>query len=204
MSPKISDEQKEQRRRQILDAAKRVFIRKGYEPATMKDFVEEAEMSRGWIYLYFQTKEEIFEALMQEMDQENDQAINEAIKQSTSILDIIEGSIAQQKNELMDITNSILPAFYEYYLAGWRDEPRRQRLVGRYENGMARFVKLLQHGVDRGEITPAMPLDLIARIISSYQEGILTHTLAVGPERANAEQQLQALSVYLRQLLAVQ
>ena len=39
MSPKISDDQKEQRRKKILEAAKQVFIDKGYEPATLKDIV---------------------------------------------------------------------------------------------------------------------------------------------------------------------
>ncbi|MGG1311241.1 MULTISPECIES: helix-turn-helix domain-containing protein [Cohnella] len=55
---------------QILEAAERVFTRKGYEPATIKDIVEEANMSRGWIYLYYQTKEEIFEDLMEKIDQD--------------------------------------------------------------------------------------------------------------------------------------
>lgn len=203
MSPKITDEQREQRRHQLLNAAKLVFIRKGYEPATMKDFVEEAGMSRGWIYLYFQTKEDIFEALMEQQDLEYEWFISEALKKTASVWEIIDGSFTQLKNELMFMTDSILPTFYEYYLTGWRDEQRRMRLVSRYESGIARFVKLLQLGVDRGEFIPSMPLDLIGQITSSYQEGIMTHTLAVGAEKANTEQQLSALSTYLRQLLGI-
>ena len=54
--PKVSDEHKELRIQQILLAASEVFKSKGYEQATLKDIVEEAGMSRGWIYLYFKDK----------------------------------------------------------------------------------------------------------------------------------------------------
>lgn len=203
MSPKISDEQREQRRQQLLQAAERVFIRKGYEPSTMKDFVEEAEMSRGWIYLYFQTKEEIFEAIMEQHDQQYDEVISKAVKELPNIWAFIELGLNQVKQDLKDSTNSILPTFYEYYLTGWRDEHRRKRLVKRYENGTLRFIQLLQLGVDQGEFTPAMPLEIIGKLTASYQEGIIIHTLTVGFEMADTEKQLDALSTYLRQLLGI-
>ena len=48
------------RRGAILDAAMQVYHREGYHATTMEKIAEEAELSRGTLYLYFKTKDEIF------------------------------------------------------------------------------------------------------------------------------------------------
>lgn len=47
----------------ILAAAKRVFIRKGYEAATMSDIAREADIGRTALHYYYRTKERLFEAI---------------------------------------------------------------------------------------------------------------------------------------------
>lgn len=56
----------EVRRRQILDAAKRCFIRKGLDATTMRDIARDASLSLGGIYFHFASKEEIFRAICNE------------------------------------------------------------------------------------------------------------------------------------------
>jgi len=51
--------EKEQRRTDIIDAAKRLFFTKGYNITTMDDIANEAELSKGTLYLYFKNKEEL-------------------------------------------------------------------------------------------------------------------------------------------------
>ncbi|GMK46134.1 putative HTH-type transcriptional regulator YfiR [Paenibacillus glycanilyticus] len=202
MSPKISNDQKEQRRLQILEAAKHVFSLKGYGAATLKDIVIETGMSRGWIYLYFQTKEEIFEALMDHQDEEYDKKLEDALAMNPRIWPIINNQINQLKEELcLPENESLLPAFYEYFLTGWRDEEIRALLLQRYENGINRLSGLLQKGIDKGEFNPAKPVTDIARMISSYQEGIITLTVAVGAEMARTTVQLEEMSQYFYRLL---
>lgn len=58
-------EEKEQRRSDILDAAERVFARKGADKATMGDIAEEARLSRGLIYFYFKDKDALDLAIAQ-------------------------------------------------------------------------------------------------------------------------------------------
>lgn len=60
----VSDEEKELRRRTILAAAKRVFSQKGYSATTVADVARAARLSYGTIYWYFDSKEELFDALM--------------------------------------------------------------------------------------------------------------------------------------------
>jgi TetR/AcrR family transcriptional regulator, transcriptional repressor of aconitase len=61
--PKISEEQRERRREQILAGARRCFAAHGYEGATVVRLEQETGLSRGAIFNYFPSKEEIFLAL---------------------------------------------------------------------------------------------------------------------------------------------
>ncbi len=61
----MSDRDKEERRADILTAAKRVFARKGYHATTIADIAKAAKLSYGSIYWYFDSKDALFHALME-------------------------------------------------------------------------------------------------------------------------------------------
>lgn len=58
--PKISDERKAERREQILEGARRCFAEHGYEGATVAKLEREIGLSRGAIFNYFPSKEDLF------------------------------------------------------------------------------------------------------------------------------------------------
>jgi AcrR family transcriptional regulator len=60
----VSDEEKSERRDEILAAAKAVFARKGFAAATIGDVAKEAGLAYGSVYWYFDSKEELFHSLM--------------------------------------------------------------------------------------------------------------------------------------------
>lgn len=60
--PKVSQEYSEARRRQIIDAAYRCFAHKGFHQTTMRDIYDEASLSPGAVYHYFDSKDEIIRA----------------------------------------------------------------------------------------------------------------------------------------------
>jgi AcrR family transcriptional regulator len=55
----------EDRREQIIDAAMRVFSQKGFTRATNKDIARAAGITPGLIYYYFESKEKLLEALIE-------------------------------------------------------------------------------------------------------------------------------------------
>jgi AcrR family transcriptional regulator len=55
----------EDRRQQLLDSATAVFARKGYRRASITDVVNEARTARGTFYLYFESKEQVFLAIVE-------------------------------------------------------------------------------------------------------------------------------------------
>jgi AcrR family transcriptional regulator len=60
--PRVSEEHLERRRRQILDAARRCFVRKGVHETSMQDIFAESGLSAGAVYRYFKSKNEIVAA----------------------------------------------------------------------------------------------------------------------------------------------
>ncbi len=57
---------REQRRGEILTAAKLVFQQKGYHQASIHDVIDQAGIARGTFYLYFESKRDVFEELLDE------------------------------------------------------------------------------------------------------------------------------------------
>lgn len=58
------EREKEQRRNDIIDAAEEVFFSRSVENATMDDVARTAELSKGTLYLYFKTKDELLHAII--------------------------------------------------------------------------------------------------------------------------------------------
>jgi len=56
---KRREREREKRRKTILKAAKRLFFKQGDNPVTVSDIAKKAELSKGAIYLYFSSKEEM-------------------------------------------------------------------------------------------------------------------------------------------------
>ncbi len=54
------EREREARKKEILDAALKLFSRKGYEETSMDEIAERAELSKGILYYYFHSKEELF------------------------------------------------------------------------------------------------------------------------------------------------
>ena len=55
---------KEERPQEILDAAYAVFAEKGFAAARMEDIAGRAGVTKGTVYLYFDSKEAVFKALV--------------------------------------------------------------------------------------------------------------------------------------------
>lgn len=64
--PRRTQEYRDARRQQILDAAKRCFVRDGFHETSMQDLFAEAELSAGAVYRYFASKDDVVLAIAEE------------------------------------------------------------------------------------------------------------------------------------------
>ena len=59
-----SERAKQERRRQIMTAAKHVFAEAGYHGASINAIIERAQIARGTFYLYFESKSAVFDSIL--------------------------------------------------------------------------------------------------------------------------------------------
>jgi AcrR family transcriptional regulator len=57
------------KRRQIMDGARAVFLSQGFDAASMGEIARAAGVSKGTLYVYFESKEELFQAIVQQQCQ---------------------------------------------------------------------------------------------------------------------------------------
>src|SRR5262245_37161393 len=57
----------EERRREIVSASRNLFLMQGYENTTMQDVMETLQIAKGTAYHYFKSKEELLEAVVEDM-----------------------------------------------------------------------------------------------------------------------------------------
>ena len=103
----------EQWKQEILEAAKELFLSKGYEETAVSDIMELAGGAKGMFYRFFQTKEEVMRALGDQMFLENNPF--EAVKERSDLsgLEKIRAMLAldrgdQEREELSAQAVSIL------------------------------------------------------------------------------------------------
>ena len=143
---------KDARPQEILEAALSVFAEKGFAAARMDDIAVRARVSKGTIYLYFESKEAVFRALVQ-------QTLARRVSDFALAVRDHRGPVAPLLRELLlrlghFIATSdfvVLPKMVIAEAGNFPDLARiyREEVV---ERGLALFGGLLQSGMERGEL----------------------------------------------------
>ncbi len=204
LSPKVSEEYKEQKRVELLLAAKRVFETKGFEPATLADIIEEARISRGTIYLYFSSVEEIFEALLDYLEQQGQMNVEMYLQSFSTGWEAVNQFLILQKQAVLNVEKGIVPAFYEYSVISWRDMKKRERLSERYDKSKKLLNAIFNHGVNLGEFKPRKPIEEITIFILSLVNGLMLDTLNLGVNEEKVNQQMEMLEDLLKIMLGLE
>lgn len=194
MPPKL--DLSDQRKIQILEAAMRVFARHGFDKTRMDDIVAEAGMSKGALYWYFDSKEQIIlEVLSQIIIRELDaltQIRNKNSSPRTSLFELTE-LIIQDLDELQ----AYMPILYEFYALGLRS-PRIRDLVAqvldRYTQVLA---PIIAQGVTMGEFKQLDPRQ-VALAIGAMVEGTIL-LKAYNPNLINLHEQIRSGMAILMQ-----
>ncbi|MGN9864061.1 TetR family transcriptional regulator [Bacillus swezeyi] len=203
MSPKITQEQKDKRKADILKAAKQVFRRKGFELATMKDVIEASGFSRGGVYLYFSSTEDMFQHIFEEDFEESMKNLKELVRSENSVWDIILAYIGDLTKGLENVADSFTPVEFEYFFSSWRNDNRKAYIFKRYDTIVSYFTELLQKGTDSGEFHPLQPLETIVKFFISTNDAIIMQTIYLGKTKADTAGQIEALTNYLKHVLQV-
>jgi AcrR family transcriptional regulator len=142
---------KDARPQEILEAALSVFAEKGFAAARMDDIAQRARVSKGTIYLYFESKEAVFRALIQE-------TLAKRVSDLATVVRDHRGAVAPLLRELLlrlghFISTSDLVVLPKMVIAEAGNFPDLARIYREevVERGLVLFGGLLQSGMERGE-----------------------------------------------------
>jgi len=127
--PKVSEQYRDARRNQILDAAKRCFLRDGFHETSMQDLFAEVGLSAGAVYRYFRSKEDMVLAIAEQSMREviamihsfaaapSGKGLGDALG---NVLDVIQRKHAQDQTGAMAVLS-------------WSEALRNPELARRFE-----------------------------------------------------------------------
>lgn len=139
-----------ERRIEILEAALKVFVKKGYSEARMDDIVQEIGLSKGAIYHHFQSKRDLFIALIEHwMDQFY--AIERTGELKAKPSAVIIKSIARFTAKLFQRNPNWFLVEPEIWAFANRDKEIRELANQMYTRVFTVFEALIQRGIKHGE-----------------------------------------------------
>ncbi|MFD0717057.1 TetR family transcriptional regulator [Paenibacillus sp. GCM10027626] len=197
--PKITQQQKEAVRTDILKAARTVFIDKGYEAASMKEIVECSGRSFGGVYLYYSNKEDVFLDLLHRQFEE--MAASFVPDKPVSAWGAFERFFSEQERRSREVEGGLAPCMYEYFIVGRRDEKRRSLIDARHRAVYGSVLALVQNGIQRGEFHPSKPVDTFVHWLVSFLDGIFLESIITGSERIELAKQFELLQSVCRSIL---
>jgi AcrR family transcriptional regulator len=167
----------EERRAQILRAARTTFLKQGYLASRMEDVARRAGLSKGALYFYFESKRALLEALVQE-----ERAITQRFLEEAAL----DPRPAPQK--LIDLGRRYLahaaglknpPRFFMLMSEmAMRDEGIREQAQASHERFVQQLDALIDQGRQEGHFRNLDPR-AVALVLKAYMDGLAVQS-AVG------------------------
>jgi AcrR family transcriptional regulator len=128
--PAASERRPEETREELLDAATAVFARHGYRAATVAEIVSRAKLSKGTFYWHFDSKEDLFAALLDERIDRPTRGLMDVTK-SASPDQATAPVVSRGLAELLQEHWQLVLLLHEYWAAAMRDEGLKARYLER-------------------------------------------------------------------------
>ncbi|OZB96651.1 TetR/AcrR family transcriptional regulator [Paenibacillus sp. XY044] len=144
--------QSEQTKRKIAEAARALFVQKGYKATSIEDIVAATGSSKGNIYYHFKSKEGLFLHLLEEWDREwelNWEQNEHLYKTTTEKLYAVAEQLAAD-----DLNHPLTKAADEFFHNEEKTSEVESRMAEMKVKHLAFNQNLLQEGIDRGEFMP--------------------------------------------------
>lgn len=178
----------EQRRAQIIESAIRVFANQGFANTRMEDVAAQAGLSKGLLYWYFKSKEDIIVAIADLLFGAEFRKLKDLSAGGQKASDSLETFLDIFLEDLRGML-TVAPVIYEFYALAFRNGMVR-KVMQAY---LARFVTLLepvvQRGIDDGEFSPGDPRQITIAIGAALEGTLLLWAYA--PDMVQPEEQLR-------------
>jgi AcrR family transcriptional regulator len=150
----IRQRRKDARPQELLDAALELFVEKGFAATRSEEVAARAGVSKGTLYLYYPSKEELLKAVIR-------QTLSAEIAEGARVLDAHTGSAAQMLVDVLTewwvrVYDSPGSGVFKLVITEMRNFPELAQFYADevIEPGSALIARLLERGVVNGEFRP--------------------------------------------------
>lgn len=173
--PSKREQAREERRRQILQAALKVFSQRGFHAANVSDVAAEAGVSQGTIYWYFESKEDLLTAaLLSIFDQ-----FGADTMAALACCETAEEKL-RALGRTMDMFPELVEGLFALFLSYWASSPKRDETAQLWVDLLVEYkdvvVTIVEEGVQRGEFRPVEAEGLAWSLLAAY-DGLAAYTL---------------------------
>jgi AcrR family transcriptional regulator len=165
--PDVSEERKDQ----IMNAAEEVFSKKGFSDARMDDIAVETGLSKGTLYLYYKSKDDLIIAILDRIFRREFRAFENLDLASMSASDAI-WNFTETTSKDIRMMLRLLPITYEFMGLAFRNKFVQKTFKTYLNHYMDILIPVIQHGIDTGEFRPANAKE-VAIAIGAIMEGTL-------------------------------
>ena len=194
-------EKKAETRVSLLAAAEDVFGRRGFQAASVDEVAEAAGFTKGAVYAHFESKEDLFLAML-------DERFAGRIEEIRAVLSDDHEPVEQAREAgegfmaYLDADPRWAPIFFEFWAHAVRNPAVAGKLVARYRVLREAVADAIGRRAREVGLEPPLPLDDIAAMTFAMGNGAaLEHMLE--PERIPAEMYGRMLEIFFRGLAAM-
>jgi len=165
--PNVSDERKSQ----IINAAEHVFTKKGFDEARMDDIAQETGLSKGTLYLYFKSKDDLIIAILDRMFQREFKQLENLNQDELGATDAIWKITDLLTKEILALLR-LIPIVYQFLALAFRNKYVQLALKKYINRYLDILVPIIQRGIDSGEFRPVDARE-VAVAMGAMMEGTL-------------------------------
>jgi AcrR family transcriptional regulator len=162
-----SSDVSEQRRAQIIQAALSSFLSQGYNKTTMDDIVSASGLSKGTLYWYFDSKDQLLAAALMSVFEEAAKQAVSSLEHCTTASDRLR-AIARAASKLGDTFEGFFGLFLEFWASSRQREEAASIWVGLLEEYKNIVVSIIEEGVESGEFRPVNAEPLVWAKLAAY------------------------------------
>ena len=160
----------EERKSQILEAAQIIFAKQGFHKARIDDIAKQAGLSKGAVYWYFKSKDEIILALLHRIFEWEVLYLQNLVEEEGTIQERLQG-YTDALVQGMTSMREFLPIMYEFYALSSRRKEIQEFLQSYFAQFRDVVATIVQQGVERKEIKPVNETDM-ALLLTALTEGM--------------------------------
>jgi AcrR family transcriptional regulator len=178
--PRISPQYEQSQQKRIIDGAARIFAERGYGLTTMDQICRSLQLSKGAIYIYFKSKEELFVSVLQSIYNRRFALLSTAY-QIDDPISVKFDKILERLGSLVDHDDYV---FIRLWLEGFLESEHIPSLQKIKTDSHCHFYELLygllQEGQRTGEINPKINLSSMTDALMAVSDGLMLHSLVQG------------------------